>query len=78
MFNYGDRVRVKTDITTPGGFFKAGRVVVPAGAVGRVVGIPLLSSKVEVTFAAGVGVFHDETIRMDNLEPVTADSLVTV
>lgn len=77
-FYYGDHVRVTQNITRRAGFFGSREVVVPAGAVGRVIGVPIFatsSSLIKVTFAAGVGVFHDEEIPGTDLEKVAVGFL---
>ena len=69
MFSPGDHVRTTRDITRRTGIFRD-EIVVPAGSVGRVVSTPFLASRVGVTFAVGVGVFHDEQVPAADLERV--------
>ena len=77
-FDYGDHVRITEDLTRRSGLFST-EVVVPAGAVGRVVGVPIFAtnrSLYDVTFAVGVGVFHDEEVSGAVMEKVTPRTLV--
>lgn len=75
-YNHGDYVRVTNPVER--GFFRK-ETVIPAGSVGRIVEVPIFATKGSiygVTFAVGVGVFHDVDLSGNDFEKVTAPKML--